>query len=94
MGEVCRELGKTEVTIDLMGEESYPTDLKKCKALNLAISALKDKFHSILIKREMKLDFVKGLKLKFVFYASDNYLCTVESTLVKVDGTKHIQMVK
>ena len=94
MGELCKEIGVTEAVIDLMADNSYPKDLRVYKPLKLAIGALKDKFHSILIKREMKLEFVNVLKLKFVFYAGDNYLCTVESILVKADGTKHIQTVQ
>jgi hypothetical protein len=94
MGELCKEIGITQITLDLMADNTYPEALREYKPLKLAIGELKDKFHSILNKREMKLNFVSELALKFVFYAGDNYLCTVESTLVKTDGTKHIQTVK
>jgi len=94
MGEMCRAVGLTKATIDLMAKDSYPAELKEYKPLKLAIGALKEKFMSILSKREMSLDFIKELKLKFIFYTSDNSLCIVESTLVKTSGITHIQTVK
>ena len=94
MGQMCREAGITEVTIDLMAKDSYPSDLKEYKPLKLAIGALKEKFASILSKREMSLDFIKELRLKFVFYTADNSLCIVESTLVKTSGVIDVQIVK
>ena len=94
MGEMCREVGVAEATIDLMAKDSYPAELKEYKPLKLAIGSLKEKFMSILSKREMSLDFIKELKLKFIFYTSDNSLCIVESTLVKTSGITHIQTVK
>ncbi len=94
MGEMCREAGVIEVVVDLMAENSYPKNIREYKPLKLAIGALKDKFLSILSKREMELDFINELKLKFVFYAPDNYQCKVESTLIKLDGTQHIQTVQ
>ena len=94
MGELCKEKSISEATINLMVKDSYPEELRKYKPLKLAIETLKSKFLSILDKREMKLDFVNELTLKFVFYAGDNYLCSVESVLVKADGVKHIQTVQ
>ncbi|BBN81459.1 hypothetical protein PA25_14440 [Pseudoalteromonas sp. A25] len=94
LGEMCREVGITEATIDLMANESYPAELREYKPLKLAIGALKDKFAIILSKREMSLDFISELKLKFIFYTADNSLCAVESTLVKTNGITHIQTVK
>jgi len=94
LGQMCREAGLAEATIDLISKDSYPAELREYKPLKLAIGALKDKFASILSKREMSLDFISELKLKFVFYTADNSLCTVESTLIKTDGITHIQTVK
>ena len=94
MGELCREAGITEATVDLLAENSYPPELRVYKPLKLAIGALKEKLFSILSKREMSLDYIKELKLRFVFYTADNSLCSVESTLVKPSGITHVQTVK
>ncbi len=94
MGELCKEKGISEATINLMANNSYPEELREYKPLKLAIETLKSKFLSILDKRDMKLDFVHELTLKFLFYADDNNLCSVESVLVKADGVKYIQTVQ
>lgn len=94
LGEMCREAGKTEATIDLMAKNSYPTELREYKPLKLAIGALKEKFAIILSKREMSLDFISELKLKFIFYTADYSLCAVESTLVKTSGITYVHTVK
>ena len=94
IGDLCKEVNITEVTIDLMAEDSYPAELKRIEPLEMAVNALKQKFESILSKQNMAREFINGLTLTFIFYNNDSYLCSVESTLVKNNGITLVQMVK
>jgi len=93
IGDLCKEAQINEATIDLVAADSYPSELRKIEPLIKSVGALKQKFESILSKQKMELEFISSLKLKFIFHSGDSFVCSVESTLVKSNGTTIVQKV-
>jgi len=93
IGDLCKEAQINEATIDLVAIDSYPSELRKVEPLINSVGTLKQKFESILSKQKMELKFISSLKLKFIFHSGDSFVCSVESTLVKSNGTTIVQKV-
>lgn len=96
IGELCMEIGLNEATLSLLDSQPYPNNLRKIEPLELACAALKQKFIELLEKMNLPIEEVHLINLRFLFEPTrkDNYTCSVESTLIKVNGTKYIQLVK
>ena len=96
IGDLCEAAETKEVMLSVLTSEPYPKGLDKIKPLQLSCMALKNKFYEILEKMGVEAGEVSELTLKFIYSSSrtDNYTCSVESTLTKANGIKYVQLVE
>jgi hypothetical protein len=81
MGQACRAARVTEASIELLAEQPYPPELPRSEPLFLALGELRKRLVSLLDKYELVEEDVLSAKLTFSFRPSDDYDCSVRSTI-------------
>ncbi|MEP7706088.1 hypothetical protein [Paraglaciecola sp. 25GB23A] len=96
VGELCQKAGLTAVTIRLLDEEPYPTELDYIKPFSLAVNALVVKFEEILSKLNLPISEVAQMDLTILLNKEngDGSVYSVESKMVLKSGVKWVQVVE
>ena len=88
LAQACRLSGVTEVKIELLDANPYPTALPHLRPLVLSLQALQSKFVELLAKQQIPQSNVQSVLLEFRFPVAeaDNYSCSVRATITSANG--------
>jgi hypothetical protein len=88
LGEACRRAKLTEVTVELLSTNPYPSVLPQSDPLQLALKGLRVWFSDLLVRHGFAETDVLSATLVFHFRVdrTDDYSCGVLSTVVSRTG--------
>ena len=86
--QACQAIGVREATVDLLAQAPYPPGLPALQPLQLSLSALREKFFSILEANGFGASDIQAISLRFQFplLGADGYNCQVAAQLMSSRG--------
>lgn len=94
LGEGCRALGITLVTLDLLNG-TYPIKFPVPRPLRLSTQAILTKFRKMVDDSDSKIDEIESAVLHFQFlpFRTNDYSCDVKSVIKLVSGKELIHII-